>query len=193
MTGDDIGRLAYLGILGAVLIFWFMTQNRSSLGKTMQQAIVWVLIFVGVIAAYGLWGDIRQTVMPQQSVVGETGQIEVPRSADGHYYLTLQVNGTPVTFLVDTGASQVVLTPKDAKRIGIDPDTLAFTSTANTANGEVQTAPIRLDTVALGPFEDQSVLAWVNGGDLDLSLLGMTYLQRWSSVQISNGSLVLTR
>lgn len=193
MTGDDIARLAYLGILGAVVLFWFLAQNRASLGKTVQQAITWGLIFVGVIVAYGLWGDIRQTVMPQQAVLQDGGRIEVPRAGDGHYYLTLQVNDTPVTFLVDTGASQVVLTQKDATRIGLETENLAFTNRANTANGVVMTAPVRLDSVALGPIEDQGIMAWVNGGELELSLLGMSYLQRWSSVQISNGALVLTR
>lgn len=193
MSTDDIGRLAYLAVLGTVILFWFLTHNRASLGKTMQQAIAWGLIFVGVIAAYGLWDDIRRAAGPQQSVLQESGQIQVPRSVDGHYYLTLQVNDTPVTFLVDTGASQVVLTPGDAERVGFDPDTLAFSGTANTANGEVRTAPVRLETVVLGPYEDRAIPAWVNGGELELSLLGMSYLQRWSSVQISNGALVLTR
>ncbi|MBE1284560.1 MAG: TIGR02281 family clan AA aspartic protease [Rhodobacteraceae bacterium] len=193
MTADDYGEALYLIILGGAVVIWFVASNRLSLGKVAQQALAWVLIFVAVIAAVGVWDDIRGTITPRQSVVSETGQITVPRSVDGHYYLTLEVNGEPVNFLVDTGASQVVLNLADAERIGFDDGDLIFSSQASTANGIVGTAPIRLDRVVLGPYEDRRVRAWVNEGDLEQSLLGMSYLQLWSSVQFSNGALVLTR
>lgn len=193
MTSSDTGRLIYLGLLGAVLLFWFIAQNRKSLGRTLQQAMAWGLIFVGAIAAIGLWDDIRQTVQPRQGMVTEAGRVEVPRSNDGHYYLTLHVNGAPVDFMVDTGASQVVLTGADARRVGIDLDGLAYVGRAMTANGEVRTAPVRLDRVELGPVQDRNLRAWVNAGDMDRSLLGMSYLQRWSRIEITGGALVLTR
>lgn len=193
MTSWDWGRLAYLVLLGTVLVFWYWTQNRASLGKVAQQAIAWALIFVGAIAAVGLWDDIRSTVRPMQSVVTEAGRVEVPRALDGHYYLTLKVNGQPVDFMIDTGASQVVLTAADAVRIGLDTDSLAYVGRAMTANGEVRTAPVRLDEVALGPVVDEDVRAFVNEGEMDMSLLGMSYLQRWRHIEITGGALVLTR
>jgi aspartyl protease family protein len=57
----------------------------------------------------------------------------------------------------------------------------------------VRTAPVRLDSIALGPIRDHDVRAVINEGDLDQSLLGMDYLQRFSSVEISGGRLILTR
>ena len=143
MSSWELGNLAYLVLLGAVLVFWFVAQNRNSPGKTMQQAIAWGLIFLGVIAAIGLWDDIRQTVRRRQAMLTEAGRIEVPRANDGHYYLTLGINGTPVEFMVDTGASQMVLTAGDARRAGIDTADLAYVGRAMTANGEVRTAPVR--------------------------------------------------
>jgi aspartyl protease family protein len=193
MSGDQIGELAYLVILGAAVVVWYVTSNRMSLGKVAQQAIAWVLIFVAAIAAVGVWDDIRSTVAPRQSVHGDSGQITVPRSPDGHYYLTLDVNGQPIVFLVDTGATQMVLNESDAVAAGLDPAQMIYSGTAYTANGVVRTAPVRLDEVRLGPHLDRRVSAWVNGGDLDQSLLGMSYLQRWSSIEIRNGALVLTR
>ncbi|WP_170421477.1 retropepsin-like aspartic protease family protein [Ruegeria arenilitoris] len=193
MDGDNIARIAYLGLLGAAVVAWFISQNRQSLGKTMQQAMAWVFIFIGVIAVVGLWEDIRTTVSPapQMTVTGQS--IEVPRAPDGHYYLPVEVNGQPITFLVDTGASQIVLSSQDAERIGIDPDQLNYFGRANTANGQVRTAPVSLDTLTLGPITDRNISAWVNEGELNKSLLGMDYLHRFSNVQFANGRLLLSR
>ena len=193
MTLDTIGHLVYLIVLLAAVGFWVFVQNRQSLGKTAQQLAVWGLIFLGVIAAYGLWGDIRSTLMPQQSVLADTGQITVPRAPDGHYYLTLTINGEPVDFLVDTGASQMVLNAEAAERVGLETGDLAFLGRAMTANGEVRTARVKLETVELGPVTDRNVAAWVNEGELEQSLLGMGYLQRFSGFEINNNRLILTR
>ena len=193
LDGDSWGRLTYLALLGSVIAFWFFVQNRQTLGRTLQQAMAWVLIFIGVIAVVGLWDDIRTTVRPSLGTVTDEGRIEVPRARDGHFYLTLEINGTNVEFMVDTGASQVVMTEADARRVGIDTDDLAYVGRAMTANGEVRTAPIRLDRVALGPISDTDVPAQVNGGEMDTSLLGMTYLQRWERIEMTGGALVLER
>jgi aspartyl protease family protein len=193
MSEFDYARVFYLVLLGSAVVLWFFAQNRNSLGKITQQAIIWALIFVGVIAAVGLWGDIRNTVMPGQAVVAEDGRIELPRAADGHYYLTADVNGAPIRFVVDTGASQIVLTKADAETAGLATEDLSFVGRAFTANGEVRTAPVRLERVEVGPLVDEDVRAVVNEGELDQSLLGMEYLQRFTSVEITNGTLVLTR
>jgi aspartyl protease family protein len=192
MENFDLLNLTYLVILGSVILLWFVVQNRESVGKLMQQALIWGLIFVGAIAVVGLWGDIRQTVRPSQNVVSQD-RIELPRAPDGHYYLTAEVNGEPIRFVVDTGASQVVLSQGDAARIGIDTANLAYLGRAYTANGEVRTAPVRLDSIELGPVRHEDVRAVVNGGQMDGSLLGMSYLQRFSSIEITGGKLVLTR
>ncbi|WP_420002617.1 retropepsin-like aspartic protease family protein [Arenibacterium sp. LLYu02] len=193
MNSDDLGSLIYLILLLVAVGSWVFVQNRQSLGKTAQQLAIWGLIFLGVIAAYGLWDDIRHSVMPQQAVLSDTGQITVPRARDGHYYLRLEVNGTPITFLVDTGASEIVLTQNDAKRLGIDTASLNYFGRAMTANGEVRTAHVKLETVTLDSIVDQNVAAWVNEGTLDDSLLGMSYLQRFASFEIHNSELILTR
>ena len=123
----------------------------------------------------------------------DTGRIEVPRGPDGHYYLTLDINDAPVRFVVDTGATSMVLTKTDAERVGLTADDLIFYSEAMTANGPVRTAPVRLDDVALGPFHDANVRAFVNEGEMNQSLLGMDYLIRYARLEITNGQLILER
>jgi aspartyl protease family protein len=87
----------------------------------------------------------------------------------------------------------VVLGQADAARIGIDTGALAYLGRAYTANGEVRTAAVTLDSVAVGPVRHEDVRAVVNQGEMNGSLLGMSYLQRFSSIEITGGTLVLTR
>jgi clan AA aspartic protease (TIGR02281 family) len=82
--------------------------------------------------------------------------------------------------MIDTGASGIVLSRRDAERVGLDPGSLTYAARAQTANGLVQIAPVRLDTVRLGDFTDTAVPAAVNSGALDGSLLGMSYLDRFA-------------
>ncbi len=193
MREIDSGQLIYLILLLVAVGGWFLGQGRANLGKMSQQALVWVFIFIGVIAVVGLWGDIRQTVAPRQSVMSEAGRIELPRAQDGHYYVTAQINGVPVNFVVDTGASAVVLTLKDAQRAGIDTDRLAFAGQAGTANGVTQVASVRLERFDIGGISDPGLRVLVNQGEMRNSLLGMSYLQRYGSVEIRDGTLILTR
>jgi aspartyl protease family protein len=193
MSDMDIAQLMFLSLLGGALV-WGLVRNREfGLKKLLTGATSWAVIFAVVIIAAGLWEDIRRHDLPRQSVIASEGRIVVPRSRDGHYYLTLRINDTPVRFVVDTGASDIVLSHSDAERVGLDLADLAYVGRARTANGEVRTAPVRLDTIEAGSIADRNVPAWVNSGDMDDSLLGMSYLQRWDSIEIRGGELVLTR
>ena len=192
MDSMDIGQLAYLVLLLIAVGGWFIAENRGNLGKSARQAAAWGLIFLGVIAAFGLWSDIRDDVLPRQSSIGE-GRIEVPRAPDGHYYLVLELNGVPVQFVVDTGASDIVLTRADAERIGIDTSKLAFGGRASTANGTVSTAYVKVGDMRLGDIVDRDVRVSINGGEMDGSLLGMSYLRRFDRMEIADNKLVLSR
>ncbi|QYK40068.1 MAG: retroviral-like aspartic protease family protein [Paracoccaceae bacterium] len=191
MDGTEIGRLAYLVLLLAAVGGWAMMEYRGRLGFALRTAMAWGFIFLGVIAGYGLWQDIRSTALSVQSV-SDSGRIEVPRGADGHFHLTLDIAGTSVRFLVDTGATNVVLGRADAARLGIYRNGLAFTGTANTANGTVRTARVQLADVTLGPFRDDRIAAYVTDGEMEGSLLGMDYLRRYR-IEIAGNRMVLTR
>lgn len=185
-------QLFYLILLLAAVGGWFFAEGRQAWGKTLRQAAAWVLIFIGAIAVVGLWSDIRGDIVPRQAVVAK-GIIEVPQNFDGHYYLTLELNGEPVDFLVDTGATDIVLTRNDAERVGIDTRDLAFNGRANTANGSVAIARARINEISLGPIIDRGVPVSVNGGEMEGSLLGMSYLQRFDRLEFSDGTLILER
>lgn len=193
MSGDETGRLIYLVLMGCFVASYFFVQGRKNLSETTRQAALWGFIFLGVIVAYGLWNDVKQTVSPQQSVSVEQGLIEVPRQADGHFHMTLEVGGTPIEFLVDTGATDVVLSMADARRVGIDTETLIFGGRASTANGTVRTARVRLEDVSVGGIDEGTLRASVNEGELDTSLLGMAYLDRFSRIEIRGDRLLLER
>ncbi|MGV6848106.1 MAG: retropepsin-like aspartic protease family protein [Marinibacterium sp.] len=193
MNPDQIERLLYLLVLGGALLAVYLVGNRQRFGALLRQAISWALIFLAVLAGYGLWEDVRRTVVPSQSVLTSDNRIMVPRGPDGHYHLTLDVNGAPIHFLVDTGASDIVLTQRDARRAGLDPSGLKYFGRASTANGEVRTAPVRLDEVRLGPIVDHKVSASVTGGDMQGSLLGMSYLNRFGHIEIAGNNLILSR
>ena len=193
MDSFDTGRRIYLIILGVMVAGWFFAQGRGSWNKTLQQAAVWGLIFLGAIAAYGLWGDISQTVRPQQTVFADENRIVVPRSPNGHYYIQTEVNGAPINFVLDTGATALVLTQDVARAVGLDPAKLDYYNRAMTANGEVRTAPVKLDSLTLGSVTDQNINAVVNEGQMSESLMGMEYLQRWGRIEIADNTLTLIR
>ena len=193
MSTDNLPYLIYLLLLilfvggGTLLAF------RGQLGAMMKQASAWALIFAAVAIGYGLFNDQRNRSFVSQSFFTEEGRVEIPRGPDGHYRVVMGVNGVPIEFVIDTGASQLVLTEGDAKRAGIDVTRLAFTGRANTANGLVKTAPIKLDEVKLGGIADRNISAVVNGGKMDQSLLGMSYLESFGRIEISGGRLILER
>lgn len=193
MSDLEIGRLVYLVLLGSVLLTYLLVANRRDLGTMLRNALLWGLIFLGVVVGVLLWQDMSDRIVPTQAVSFGEGRIDLPRHPSGHYFATLEVQGTPVRFIVDTGATGVVLARADAEQIGIDVDRLAFTGLARTANGTVETARVSLDEVVFGEFRDRDVDAWVTAGELDISLLGMSYLSRFDRIEIESDRLVLSR
>lgn len=193
MSEEQIGNLAYLVLMAVVIASYFLIANRRNLGQVVRQAALWGLIFIGAIAAAGLWEDIRRDVTPRQAVFTEAGRIEVPRASDGHYYVTAHLNDRPVIFVVDTGATDIVLTRQDARLVGIDPDALIYSGRAGTANGTVDTARAVVDIFDVDGLADRDVSVWINRGEMNTSLLGMAYLQRFARIEIANGKLILER
>ncbi|WP_371823250.1 TIGR02281 family clan AA aspartic protease [Paracoccus sp. Z118] len=192
MMDDHFMRLAYLVVLVVAIGGFLVTDFRHRPGQTTRQALAWGLIFVAVIAAAGLWQDVRGDLAPRQEMVSP-GRIEVPASIDGHFHLTAELNGERVRFIVDTGASSVALSQRDAERIGIDTEALVYAGYAQTANGMVDTASVIIDRIDLGDFTDEDVPAIVIRSDLDRSLLGMSYLRRFARVGFEGNTLVLER
>lgn len=187
---DNPSLLFYLVILLVVLGSLFFGDFRNQLTRGVQQLAIWALIIASATILFSYKDDIGARLFPAQ--VEMRGQVIVlSRARDGHFYATLEVNGVDIPFIVDTGASHVVLSRADAVRTGLDMDRLLFAGRAQTANGIVRTAKVKLDEVRFGDRIDQNLRASVNDGDMETSLLGMTYLSRFSKIEIAGKELRL--
>ena len=191
--GDEIARILYVTILGGALLGYALVATRGRIGQLARHLLLWALLFIGVTAAYGIWQDSGHRLMGLQQE--RNGAIELARDRGGHFFLSLKITGpqggTPETvrFMVDTGASDLVLSRADAESLGYQIEDLAFLGTARTANGIVRTSRVWLDEVQLGSRSDRRVPALVNEGELHVSLLGMGYLDRFSRIEISRDTL----
>jgi aspartyl protease family protein len=159
-----------------------------------------VWLGVGLVLIVGYSYRIELTAL-RDRVVGEllpghvrsigAGAFSVARAADGQFHLDATVNGQPVHFVVDTGASGIALSRADAVRLGFDPARLDYSERFRTANGDSRGAPVRLDSLTLGEIRFSDVPASVAGGDLDESLLGMALLERFARIEISGDTLTI--
>ena len=104
-----------------------------------------------------------------------------------------EVNGVPVQFLVDTGASVVTLSRDDAERAGLNPEGLSFSQRFNTANGTAFGAPVRIQRLSIGGIVLNDVRGAVMESGLTGSLLGMSFLERLSSYAVEGDTLTLRR
>ncbi len=187
-------RIGWVALIGASVIGAARFDPKTAL----RQAAVWLAIFLGLVGLYSFKNDAAYigrrfmgALSPTQGVAHDDGTLSFDAGPDGHFYVQALVNGGRVTFMVDTGASDVVLAPDDARRIGIDPATLVFDQFAETANGRVSGAAIRLDNLAIGSIEMSRLPATVNGADMSDSLLGMEFLNRLHGWGVKNGVLTL--
>jgi aspartyl protease family protein len=198
------GSLGWLVLLGSSVVL----RLRSRPGSSLRALAAWVLIFLVLIWVYAyrfemiaIGQRMFAALVPGQgySVVTKTedGTQSGPRemrfgiNRDGHYEVNARVNGRYITFLVDTGATDVVLSPFDAQRIGLDPKALRFTQRAETANGTVRAAPVTLDEIALGPIVINHLPASVNEASMSQSLLGMRFLSQLRSWRVEGQTLIL--
>lgn len=134
------------------------------------------------------------TTAPGTPLVRRTGRdrsLSIPAGPNGHFAVDARVNGKAVRFMIDTGATGIVLNREDAARIGLRPREQDFTGSAGTANGRVRYAPVVLRSLRAGGLSLEAVPATVIGGRLDVSLLGMSFLGRLKGYEVRNGSLVL--
>lgn len=191
-NAEDTARLVYLLLLLLGVLGFSIFGGPRAIVAAAGRLIVWGLIFAMVIIAYSYRDTLRQALFPASAVRMEGGGVELRRGSDGHFQATLDVNGAPIRFMVDTGATDIVLSRADAARAGIDLDRLAFTGRAITANGAVRTAQVRLDSLTLGDVTARNLPASVTDGALGTSLLGMAYLNRFERIEISGDRMRLT-
>jgi aspartyl protease family protein len=187
-------RVGWIALIGASVLAFARSRPRSAL----RNAAIWAVIFIGLTGILSFKDDMAfignrflGALSPMQGMSHEDGSVSFPAGPDGHFYVQATVNGGRVTFMVDTGASDIVLAPDDARRIGFDPDLLEFDQLAETANGTVRGASIRLDSLTVGSIAMSDLPAAVNEADMSESLLGMEFLGRLSGWRVERGVLTL--
>jgi len=163
-----------------------------------------ILVFAGFVLAAGFLipqyashvgspaAPLAMAAHPAQAANSGPRSVVVPRDGRGHFQVDARVNGRRIGFMVDTGASVVALTARDAARLGLHPLPGAFTAEVKTANGTVRAAPARLDVVEIGGLEIHDVAAIVlPDQSLSDNLLGLSFLARLRRFEYSGGQLVL--
>ncbi len=195
-SGYADGRGAYLMydfLLLAVVGAGLVGHVISNPGQALRNVAGWIIIFGVLGLGYSIWNGTSRIGSEFNPSGGEIIENAITFRPDrsGHYYVQARVNGTDIDFMVDTGATHVVLTMQDAERIGYDLDQLTFDQPASTANGIVFSAEVEFDTVAIGPISVQNIDGYVNQGELDVSLLGMSFLNQLSGYEVRGGLLTL--
>jgi aspartyl protease family protein len=207
--GPDVG-VVYMGGFLVLLLAGLLARVSSrpswSWSKVFGQIVIWMAVGLVLIGGYSYRTEMRQisdrilgeidpgrgqAVPGQDSAPGGTMLFTV--ADDGQFHIEGTVGGVPVRFILDTGASDVMLTPSDARRLGFDPAALAYTRSYLTANGTVMGAPVVLSTLDIGPIHMNDVAASVLEKPGDMSLLGMSFLRRLKGYQVQGSNLILTQ
>lgn len=195
------------GYLVVVLIFVGSALFGRGLGvrDVMRAATGWLAIFLVIVGGYAYRSDLTAVgarivgvLVPGMPISGHFAGVAgdvvvISRSIDGNFAVRANLDKVTTTLMLDTGASFVTLSSRDAARVGIKTGGLSFTTPIRTANGVIQAAPIVLQTLSVGSIERHDVPALVAPpGSLDQSLLGMSFLDTLNGYAISGDRLVLT-
>lgn len=118
--------------------------------------------------------------------------VSLAGDSSGHFRTEAEVDGRRINFVVDTGASLVVLRESDAARVGIHPAARDYTARVSTANGDIKAARARLNRVGIGDITVYDVTALVLPDEaLGTNLLGASFLSRLRRYEYAGGRMVL--
>ena len=195
---DSQIKLVHATLLLSAFLIPTLYYQKIKASQALKAAAIWIAIGFVVFTGYAfrdeasfLFQRLAGELIP--GMAQNTGSAMVVRMGrDGHFEVEAEVDGKRVKFLIDTGASDVVLSPKDATRLGFDLTQLDYSKTYLTANGKVKGAPVTLGQISIGALQVKNVAASVNGADMNRSLLGMSYLRRLSGFEMDGNSLILT-
>lgn len=195
----DVARAIPLSIL-LLLFVMRLAVSTQPLGRAAKQFSFFLILGTVLVVGYSyrddlsaIFGRTLGTVAPGRGAQVAPGVMQFQADDGGQFVVNATVNGTAVRFLVDTGASGIALSQRDARRLGIDGDTLDYNTPILTANGMTRAASVTLRSLEVGPLTAHDIHAWVNKGQLDQSLLGMSYLSTLGRVEIRGSTLTLER
>ncbi len=166
----------YVGSPVRGVIFWALIMLILSIGYKFRHELQYNRVMAHIFPDKGFYSDRKMYFY---------------KADDGHFYITAKINGHNVKFLFDTGASDIALTQQDAKRVGINIYGLSYNRAYNTANGVIMSAPVRLSNLQIGEFVLPDVRANISNAYMDISLLGMSALERFH-LSLDGNKLILS-
>ncbi len=185
LSGARWTDAAYLLGLLALVSSGLVAARRFNIAQTLRHAGVWLMVFALALLGYAYRGEIsavalrvRSALIPAYAVSTSPHATTVSRSEDGAFYINGAVDGVQLKFIIDSGATDIVLSPADAERLGLDLSAIKFLNPAGTANGVGYSAPFTARTLTVGPFVMRDVRMQINQKPMEASLLGMPFLQR---------------
>jgi len=198
LTTDDFASLtvkvAFLVFLGGTVLMLF----RDSFWRAFQAALFWLVTALVLALGYTYRFELRtvyERVMAEfvPGYAATQGRIvEIARGRAGEFNVVTQVNGGRIPMVLDTGASAVVLTQDAAKAAGLPLEVLSYNVNVDTANGRTQAAAVTLDRLAVGGLVERAVPALIaRPGQLRVSLLGMSFLNRLESWEVRGDKLIM--
>lgn len=202
IANDDFASAAYLSIFGVVLAAGLLGSGIP-LNHMMRNIAIWVVIILGLVTGFQYQyelGNIANRVtaglIPGNAISGSDAEgiqtVSIGQSANGHYEVNALVNDQRVRFMIDTGASTIVLTQADASKAGIDIRGLRYTVPVSTANGRTMAAYVELQEIKIGAITRQNLRALVaQDGQLDVSLLGMNFMNSLSGYKVQRDQLIM--
>lgn len=200
----ETGAMIFAAAMVLYLVILLTTQG-GRVGQALKHLTVWGGLMLALVGGYAyrdelsivasrVAGDLLPPGVGMTVETGVTGEkaVRVRKRRDGHFTAAAKVNGSAMSLMVDTGASTVVLKPADAAKAGIDVGRLSYSVAVNTANGTTYAAPVRLESISIGPIVVRNVEALIaKPGNLNESLLGMSFLRRLRSFDFSGEFLTL--
>jgi aspartyl protease family protein len=189
-----VNLVGFFLILSASLIMGQRFRTRD----TIRNIAIWCAAFAVLGIGYTFRGElsaigerVRGELIPSYAVATGPHEMTLTASEDGGFYVEGEVNGAPAHFMIDTGATDIVLAPADAQRAGIAIAGLDYSRPSETANGAGWGARTHLTRLVIGNIELDDIPVTVNKAPMNASLLGQAFLKRLDSFEVRNGRLTL--
>jgi len=199
LNSADQQSFFYSVLLLIFLISSVIFRRSISASQALKYGIWWIGVGFILVAIYAYrfeFHDFKNRIIgeinPTKARLNEKGQLVIDIASDGHFYLDVKINDKPIRFMIDTGASSIVIDVDQAQKLGIDTKNLVFNRRFETANGAVYGANVKLQKFAVGNVEFNDLQASVNGAELGTPLLGMSFLRRFKKYEFYQDKLVLT-